>query len=329
MTRFVIASALTLALTHSLPAADWPQWMGPNRDDVWPEAGVVRTFPQGGPKVLWRVPIRGGYSGPAVAGGRVYVTDRAPKPGAMDAADPFAGGKAPVPSVERVLCLDARTGQEKWKYEYDVTYQIQYPVGPRCTPTVSDGKVYTLGAVGDLLCLEADTGKVVWSKNLPKDYSAQIPVWGFAGHPVVYKNLVISLVGAEKALFVAFDKATGKEVWKALSVTDAGAGYNTPALIEAGGTTQLVVWTPRRLHGLNPDSGAEYWNVPLVPDHGMSIMSPRKHGDLLFVGGIGNVAVVLRLDPARPAVTEVWRAKGGPKADAGVLTVKLTTFLVE
>lgn len=328
MTRFAISSALTLALTLILSAADWPQWMGPNRDDVWPETGLVREFPKGGPEVKWRMPIHGGYSGPAVVGGKVYVTDRAPKPGAVDPADPFAGDKAPVRSFERVLCLDAKSGQQVWKHEYDVTYQIQYPVGPRCTPTVSGGKVYTLGAMGDLFCLDANSGKVVWSKNFPKDYGVTVPRWGFSGHPLIHKNLLICLVGGEGAEVVAFDKDAGKEVWKALTPPDTGPGYNTPALIESGGATQLVVWTPSRLYSLNPDKGSEYWDVPLKPDYGMSIMSPRKFGDLLFVAGIGNVAVVLKLDATDPKkVTEVWHADGDSKPTKGVFPVNMTPFI--
>ena len=326
MTRLLLAASLTLALTLTLSASDWPHWMGPNRDDVWPEAGVFREFPKGGPDVKWRVPVKGGYSGPAVVAGRVYLTDRAPKPGKMDPDDPFKGGLAAVPSVERVLCFNAADGKELWKHEYDVSYQIQYPVGPRCTPTVGGGKVYTLGAMGDLFCLTADGGKVIWSKNFPKDYAVKTPQWGFSGHPVLYKNLLICLVGGEGSTVVAFDKDTGKEAWKAL--TDSEPGYNTPALIETAGTTQLVVWTPKRLHALNPLTGTEFWQVPLEPQYAMSIMSPRKHGELLFVGGIGNVGVVLRLDPADPKkVTEVWRAKGGPKAETGVFPVNMTPVI--
>ncbi len=329
MTRYVVAPALLLSLALPSPAADWPQWMGPNRDDVWPETGVVREFPKGGPKVLWRVPVHGGYSGPAVVAGKVYVTDRAPKPGKKDPDDPFSGDKAPVPSLERVLCLDAKTGQPVWKHEYDVNYQVQYPAGPRCTPTVSGGKVYTLGAMGDLFCLAADTGKPVWSKNFPKDCKVRVPQWGFAGHPLVYKNLLVCLVGAENGLVVAFDKDNGREVWKALPTPESGPGYNSPALVEAGGAAQLVVWSPAKVYGLNPETGSEYWSVPLKPEYGMSIMTPRRAGEHLFLAGIGNVGVVLKLDPAKPAVSEVWRGKGGPKADRGVFPVNMTPFVDE
>jgi outer membrane protein assembly factor BamB len=324
MTRASVA-ALSLALAPALHAADWPQYLGPNGDAVWTETGVLKAFPPGGPKVLWRAPVGGGYAGPAVAGGKVFVADKVMKEGVKDSDDPFAGAKMKTPATERVRCLDAKTGKEVWKHEHPVTYSIQYPAGPRCTPTVHAGKVYAVGAMGDFFCLDAASGKVLWSKNFPKDYGAKVPIWGFAGHPVVYQNLVICLVGGEGSTFVAFNKDTGAEAWKALSAADQG--YNTPALIHAGGTDQLVVWTPRALYGLNPTSGSKYWEVPLQPEYGMSIMSPRKDGDLLFAAGIGNVGVTLKLDPAKPAVTEVWRAGGGPRAKDGVYPINMTPFV--
>jgi outer membrane protein assembly factor BamB len=301
--------------------------MGPNRDDVWPETGILKAFPKGGPKVLWRAEVGGGYAGPAVAGGRVYVADKLLDRGAVEPKDPFAGDKMKLPAHERVLCFDAKTGGKPlWVHEYPVIYSIQYPCGPRCTPAVHGGKVYSLGAMGDLFCLDAGSGKVVWSKNFPKDYGVKVPVWGFAGHPLVYKGLLICLVGGTETGLVAFDKDSGKEKWRAVAATDPG--YNSPALIEAGGVTQLVVWTPKKLSGLNPDTGKKYWDVPLEPEHGMSIMSPRKDGDYLFAAGIGNVGVTLKLDPTNPTlVKEVWRAKGGPDPKDGVYPINMTPFV--
>lgn len=323
--RLLVAVLLLVSLPLAVVAADWPQWMGPNRDAVWSETGILKEFPKGGPKVLWRVPVGGGYAGPAVAGGKVYLADKVLKPGAAEPKDPFAGNKVKLPTTERVLCLDAKTGKALWKHEHEVTYSIQYPAGPRCTPLVHEGKVYALGAMGDLFCLDAESGKPVWSKNFPKGYGIPVPVWGFSGHPIVYKNLLICLVGGDGSTVVAFDKNSGTEVWKALSASEPG--YNSPALIEAGGTTQLVVWTPKGLYGLNPETGSKYWDTPLEPKYAMSIMTPRKEGDYLFAAGIGNVGVTLKLDPKRPAVTEVWRGKGEPNPKTGVYPINMTPFV--
>src|SRR2546429_9931267 len=116
----------------AMHADDWPQWLGPQRDGVWRETGILETFPAGGPKVRWRTPINAGYAGPAVAGGRVYVTDLQLAEGVELPANAF--GKKPLPAKERVLCLDEATGKTLWKHEYPCVYVVSYPAGPRTTP---------------------------------------------------------------------------------------------------------------------------------------------------------------------------------------------------
>ena len=326
MARLLLISLLGVAAVAPLAVADdWPQWMGPNRDGAWAETGILEQFPKDGPKQLWRVPISAGYAGPAVADGKVYVFDRVLAKDAKNPDDPF-NAKDKVASTERVLCLDAKTGKEKWKHEYDCPYQISYPSGPRCTPTVHGGKVYALGAMGDLFCLDANTGKVVWSKNFPKDYGAKPPLWGFSGHPLVYKNLLICLVGGEGSVAVAFDKDTGKEAWKALTAKEPG--YGPPTLIEAGGRTQVLIWHAESINGLNPESGEKYWSVPLAPSYGMSIMAPRKAGDLLFAGGNGTSAV-LKLDKDKPGATLVWKGAMTDKGEKakGLYPINMTPFV--
>src|SRR5439155_5288942 len=174
-------------------ADDWPQWLGPKRDGIWRETGVLTRFPPGGPKVRWRTPIGVGYAGPAVAEGRVYVTDLLLPEGVPLPANAFS--RTPLAGKERVLCLDEATGKVLWKHEYPCEYSISYPAGPRATPVIHQGKVYTLGAMGDLLCLEAATGKVLWSKNFPRDYEAPVPMWGFAASPLLDGDKLFCLVG--------------------------------------------------------------------------------------------------------------------------------------
>jgi outer membrane protein assembly factor BamB len=301
------ATLAVLFLASTVLADDWPQWMGPNRDDHWAETGILKKFPAGGPKKLWAHPIGEGYAGPAVAHGKVYVAD-------YQASDGTRGNNPQAltsrKGKERVLCLDAVAGNELWKFEYDCPYQVSYGSGPRCTPTVADGKVYALGAMGNLHALDADKGTVIWSKDFKTDYHAKTPMWGFAGHPLVYKNMLICLVGGD-SLLVAFDKDTGKEVWKALTTPGEGPGYCSPKLIEAGGTKQLLIWDPEKLVSLNPDDGKRYWDVPLKPAFGMSITAPVQGGDRLYAGGIGWAGVTLKLDKDKPAVTEVWRGQTG------------------
>src|SRR4051812_7950469 len=141
----------------SASADDWPQWLGPKRDSVWRETGVVMKFPAGGPRILWRTPIHAGYSGPSVAEGRVYVTERENAERNIGPSDPFARGT--IPGKERILCLNEKTGKVLWKHEYDCAYTMSYPAGPRVTPLVHEGKVYSLGAEGNLICLSARTAR--------------------------------------------------------------------------------------------------------------------------------------------------------------------------
>src|SRR5438034_2816175 len=171
--RFV-AMLVGQLLAYAAVADDWPQWLGPERDDVWKETGIVEKFPAGGPKILWRAPLSGGYSGPAVAGGKVFITDYVRASGEAK-NDP--GARPDLTGKERVLCLRASDGKELWKHEYDCPYKISYPNGPRTTPAVSGGKVYTLGAEGNLFCLDAETGKPLWSKDLKKEYQIDAPHW--------------------------------------------------------------------------------------------------------------------------------------------------------
>jgi outer membrane protein assembly factor BamB len=315
-----LAALAALALAPLAQADDWPQWMGPKRDNVWRETGVVEKFPEGGPKVLWRTPIRGGYAGPAVAGGKVYVMDRALAKGAANPADPF-DTKQKIASSERVLCLDAKTGKQLWKHEYDCPYQISYPAGPRCTPLVHEGKVYALGAMGNLTCLEADGGKVVWQKDFKKDYGAKPALWGYAAHPQIDGKKLITLVGGEGSHVAAFDKDTGKEIWKA--GTQQETGYSPPLITEAGGKRQAIVLCPKAVYSVNPDTGEEYWTKPFNINSGCVIMTPVRAGDYLFVGGFQAKSMVLKLAADRPGAEVVWQNKKG----LGLSPVNVQPFL--
>jgi outer membrane protein assembly factor BamB len=314
--RLATAFAALGMMLPSLSAADWPQWLGPNRDGVWSETGIIDNFPPEGPKVFWRTPIAGGYSGPAVGDGKVYVMDYAAKGDA-----PKEGARADVKGEERVLCLSAATGEVLWKHRYDCPYTISYPAGPRATPTVADGKVYSLGAEGNLFCLDAAKGTVLWSKDFKKDYNAKTPMWGFCSHPLVDGKKVVCIVGGENACVVAFDKDNGKELWKALNAEEPG--YSCPSMIEAGGVRQLIVWHSASVNSLDPETGTKNWSVPLSPDYKMSIMAPRKYGEYLFAAGIGDKALLLKLASDKAAATEVWR---GTKANA-LYPVNMTPFI--
>jgi outer membrane protein assembly factor BamB len=314
------AAAVACVLSAALVARanDWPGWLGAGRDSVWRETGIVEAFPAGGPKVLWRAAVAAGYAGPAVAAGRVYVPDFKIADGTVQ-NDP--GARVKLRGVERLHCLDAKTGKTLWVHEHPTTYQISYPSGPRCTPAVADGKVWALGAEGWLVCLDAATGKVIWAHDLRTKYAAKTPIWGFCGHPLVDGPRLIVTVGGPGSVVVAFDKNTGKEIWKALSAREPG--YGPPVIIEHAGVRQLLLWHAEAVNSLNPNTGAVYWSVPLAPDYGMSIAVPRKAGDHLFCGGINHKAAMLKLSSDKPGATVAWKAD----PNTGLGPVNATPYL--
>ncbi len=319
------ALALLLLPGLSLLADDWPQWLGSERDSIWRETGIVEKFSSTGPPVLWRARIGGGYAGPAVADGRVYVTDRQLAEGASNPADPFQRGV--IRGTERVVCLDEKDGKVIWKHKYDCPYTMSYPAGPRTTPLVNDGKVYTLGAEGNLLCLEAHDGKVIWTHDFKKEFDARTPMWGFAGHPLLDGNKLICLAAGEGSTVVAFDRQTGKELWRALSAKEPG--YSSPMLLEAGGKRQLIIWHPESANALDPETGRLYWSEPFKARSGMTIATPRKLGDQLFFTSFYNGSLMMRLDHSKAEAAALWRTEKMSEKDTTQLNAVMCTPFLE
>ena len=325
--RLVLRCLLLLALfgAPNLQADDWPQWLGPNRDSVWRESGIVEKFPAGGPPILWRAAVGGGYSGPAVAHGRVYVSDRQVPEGSANPKDPFQ--RSVIRGSERVLCFNEADGKLLWKHEYDCPYTISYPAGPRATPLIADGKVFSLGAEGNLFCLDATNGKVLWSHDFKKDYGAETPMWGFAAHPLLDGNRLICLVGGEGSTAVAFDKDTGKEIWKNLSIKDPG--YAPPMIFEAGGKRQLIIWHPDAINSLDPDTGKLYWSEPWKARMNLTISTPRKLDDWLFFTSFYSGSLMTRLNPAKPGATVVWKTEKASEKDTTHLNAIMCSPFLE
>ena len=318
------AAALCAAgLGSALQAADWPEWRGAGRVAVWTEDGIVERFPADGLKVVWRTPVKGGFAGPAVADGRVFVTDFEflPETRVMD-------------GTERVLALDERTGDVLWTREWPAAYrnlQSSYATGPRATPTVDGGRVYVAGGAGMLLCLDAETGDVVWQHDTVAEYGATVPVWGTASAPLVEGDLLIAIVGGEPdALVVAFDKRTGAEVWRAIDVVTE-MGYAQPVVHRAGGVRQLVVWHPGGVASLDPETGGVWWEEAWEARSGLTVATPVRSGDYLFFSQFYGGSLMLRLDNDRPGADVLWKVAGAselPDRTAG-LHALITTPVVE
>lgn len=297
---------MVLSLSCSAVSADdWPQWMGPQRDNVWREDGLLEKFPAGGPKVLWSTPVAGGYSGPAVSGGKVCITDYVTADNVK--VDNF--DRREFSGTERIHCLDEATGKVLWTHEYPVKYSISYPAGPRCTPVMHEGLVYALGAEGHLFCLSTDSGKVVWSHDLKKEYSTTAPLWGYSAHPLIDGDNLLTLAGGEGTHIVALNRLTGKEVWRSTSSGAQGQGYCPPTIINHGGARQLIMYKPDAVVSLDPATGKQYWSLPYEASNGSIIMSPVLSGNYLYAAGYSNKSLMMELDPATPAAREVWRDK--------------------
>jgi outer membrane protein assembly factor BamB len=247
---------------------------------------------------------------------------------AKETANPsnaFSRGEIPV--KERILCLNEADGKILWKHEYDCAYTVSYAAGPRVTPAVHEGKVYTLGSEGNLLCLDAEKGTVHWQRDFKKDFNIKTPMWGFAGHPLIVGKKVICLAGGNGSVAVAFDKDTGKELWRALTAKEPG--YAPPMIYDFAGKRQLIIWHPEAVNSLDPESGKVFWTHPLTPAirAGMSIPTPKKVGDLLFLTSFYNGSLLLRVNSDKPSV--VWESTKVSEKDTDGLHSVMATPLIE
>ena len=275
-------------------AEDWPQWRGPSRDGVWNEKGVVEKFASERLKPKWTAKIASGYSGPTVANGRVFVTDRLVEP----------------KQTERVHALDEKTGKPLWSFEYDCPYvKVGYQAGPRASVTVDDGRAFALGTMGHLHVFDTATGKVLWKADLNTRYKIRMPIWGIAAAPLIYNDLVILHIGgSDGACVVALDKTTGKEKWRAL---DDRVSYSAPVIIDQAGQKVLVVWTGDNVAGLEPTTGRVLWKSPLKPSRMViGIATPVIENNRLFVTSFYDGSLMLKLGTDKPTAEPLWRKVG-------------------
>ncbi len=231
MHRLCLAALVALAA-----GADWPQFLGPARNATSPETGLLASWPRKGPPVAWEKEVGEGFSSPVVAGGRLILFHR-------------------VDDDEVVECLDAATGKEIWKHKTPTAYQdpLGKGNGPRSTPAVSGGRVYTLSPGGVLLGLNLEDGKKVWQRALLEDYDlVERSYFGVGTSPLIEGDLVLVNVGGRGAGIVAFDKTTGKEVWKS---TSQGASYASPLAATLDGVRQALFFTREGFVSLDPATG--------------------------------------------------------------------------
>jgi len=291
--QYLLPTVLALLLLHvpCIRAADWPQWRGPNRD------GVVRGVqaPAKWPKTLreeWKVTVGESVSCPVVVGDRVYAFTR-------------------QKDDESVLCLDAASGEQKWRSEpYPAPYhwwpgEGNFSKGPRSTPTVAGGRVYTAGVSGVISCLETGTRKVLWRKQ-----SKEPPPYGGPASPLVADGLCVVHVGCNSKDdgLTAFDAATGEQKWRVADGSRPGAG--SPILAELAGEKQLVLFTSWNLRGVSPATGKTLWALKL--DGSEKNSTPLLYKDLIIFADYKDRLRAIRLEKGEKGLTpkDVWQAHG-------------------
>ena len=258
-------------------AADWPQWRGPNRDGISVEKGWTSQWPEKGPKVVWKAKVHTGMSCFAIVGNRLYTMGFL-----MDKPGP--GGKCKRDEEGRAMgrdfvwCLDAETGKVIWKHSYPAFGNETYS-----TPTVHDGRVYTLGRFGPLLCFDAATGGVTWGKNLVTDFGAKQPYYGYACSPLVVGDILVVECGGKDVLVLGLDAKTGRLRWKC---GKGPAGFSSPVTYQFGGKTGVVVLTPSVAMGVNPANGEPLWQIPWNMESS-ACATPIVSGDRIFLSGAG------------------------------------------
>jgi outer membrane protein assembly factor BamB len=270
-------------------AADWPQFLGPDRDGVSPETGLLETWPQTGPPILWQRPVGSGFSGPVVAGGRLILMHR-------------LGDK------EIVGCLDAATGKDQWQFAYPTSFRDDFGMdeGPRSTPLIAGNHVYTLGAEGRLHCLDLPSGKKIWERSLNAEYQVPKGFFGVATSPLVEGNLLLLNVGGKGAGIVAFDKDTGKEVWRA---TNHEASYSSPVAATLNGKRQIVFFTREGIVLLDPRTGtinySKHWRARIQAS--VNAATPLVTGDLIFISACYVTGAIL-LQVGTDQIEELWKS---------------------
>jgi outer membrane protein assembly factor BamB len=264
---FVFLSGILFTGTGAA-AADWPQFLGPSRNAVYPTNDLAKTWPAEGPKKLWQGQVGQGFSGPVVTGGRVVLFHR-------------------IENQETIQSFDATNGAAQWKHQYPTSYRdsFGFDEGPRATPAIADGKIYTYGAQGMLSCVSLEKGEANWSRDLQKDYQAPKGFFGICSSPLVHGNAVVLNVGGKDGAAVcAFDCRTGKTLWK---TGNDETSYSSPVAAQMNGGDYLFCLTTSMLFAIDPANGHIHFSYPFRPPirASVSAATPVVVDDTVFISG--------------------------------------------
>jgi outer membrane protein assembly factor BamB len=284
----VAAPSTLTPTTAASTGADWPGFRGPNRDGIIRETKIKTDWAASPPVELWRQPIGPGWSSFAVHGDHVYTQEQRG-------------------NDEIVSCYNLNTGKPLWRHRDAARFwESNAGPGPRGTPTLSNGRVYTLGATGIMNVLDAATGSVIWTRNAATDTNTKIPGWGFAGSPLVVDDLVIVAVAGN---LIAYSVAKGEQRW---SITDGGGGYSSPHLFTISGVPQVVLLGGAGATGIAPTDGTRLWRFPLSTNARIVQPAITADGDVLVHDGESNGMRRLAVAQASGGwnVTERWTSEG-------------------
>ena len=291
MRSLAFAAALALAPVAAPAGEDWPQWRGPNRDGISRETGLLQSWPEGGPPLVFRADGLGvGYSTVAVADGRIHTLG-------------MLSGR------EWIITLDAKTGAKLWATPHGEGYRDWRGDGPRSVPTVADGRVYALGASGQLTALDAASGQVLWTLDLLREAGGRNISWGISESPLVLEDRVLVSPGGRSAGFAAFDRKSGEMLW---SSEGDEAGYASPLPVDLAGAPHVVFFSGDRAAGVRAEDGALLWSYRRASNRTANIATPilvSSSGESveLFLSsdyGTGGALLELRSDGAGGVTAE-------------------------
>jgi outer membrane protein assembly factor BamB len=273
------------AATATLSAGDWPGFRGPNRDNISTETGLYRTWPAGGPKVLWKTPVCEGYAGAAIKAGRMYLND-------YDAAK-----KEYV-----VRCLSMADGKDVWRWSYAVDVRTNHGI-TRTVPSVTDKYVFSLDQKCRFHVLDVKTGKLVWEKNLVQEYKTTIPGWYAGQNPLVDGDRVVIATGGD-ALVVAFDQATGKEIWRSPNPGNDVMSHSSLMPATIGGVKQYLYLSMNKVLGVAAADGQILWSVPFAAKMA-AVPSPVSIGDgrVFITSGYEAGSMMIQVDKGASGFT--------------------------
>jgi outer membrane protein assembly factor BamB len=294
MNPYLRSSVCAILLAPALFAQDWPQWRGPARDATAPGFAVPKVWPD---KLndKWKITVGEGHASPVVAGNRVYVHTR-------------------TGERETVRAIDIATGKEVWQDAYSLPYTVNpaaaaHGKGPKSTPVISGGKLYTLGITGTLSCYDTTSGRLLWRKDYKSQFNNLEPEFGTAMSPLVDRSLLIVHVGGlGNGALIALDPATGAEKWR---WAGDGPAYASPIAVEALGTRMIVTQTQRYIVGVQANNGALLWRIPFETEYAQNIVTPLQYRDLLIFSGINKGVFAIRLGygAGKWTTAQVWENK--------------------